>query len=515
MKIVIVDGSNAYRSWLQEQIEALGGDYLVEGAFPNAHLALDYLSAHETDVLITEVTAGLDLLKGMKQKRSRVYTVILTDREDFDPVREALRLGVQEYVLKLEVDRDQLEIILENAARFVEARDKVGLQHEKDLERSWDECMRRFLRMEFPDSRKAEIYLRNQKVFLWEKNLAAVGILFDEPVSREKVTELVHLFFEGKNTGCFCFQSAPGEFFALIRATDGEKLNLWGRELCSLLKCCMGGDVFVGLSPRADGFHRIPLLCSQAWMAAANRKFFGTSCSRTFASMREPALTESGEQIVEIGNLLRSRDFNRASLKGLAFFGYLREAGDFHPWYVIALGKEVLSLFLRELLEMAPEEEKNRRILDILLSLGREYSSYSLFQEDMEEGISYICNVLARRFGWEKYSLPVQGMIRYVELHYQERISLEDAAFQAGVSRSHASVLFKRETGMLFSDYLLEVRLRHACEILRWGDESVREAGEMAGFPDAGHFSRVFKDRMGMSPSEYRQSLHSPESDSF
>ena len=78
-------------------------------------------------------------------------------------------------------------------------------------------------------------------------------------------------------------------------------------------------------------------------------------------------------------------------------------------------------------------------------------------------------------------------------------------AAAAFLSRSYASVLFKRETGEKFSDYLQGVRIEKSCALLRDTSLSVQETAERTGFFDTAHFSRVFKEKMGISPMEYRK----------
>lgn len=103
------------------------------------------------------------------------------------------------------------------------------------------------------------------------------------------------------------------------------------------------------------------------------------------------------------------------------------------------------------------------------------------------------------------YSLPVQKIIQYIEEHYWERVTLGQVADSVYLSRSYVSVLFKRETGWKFCDYLQEVRLRNACEFLLNSSCSIQEVAAQTGFFDTPHFSRVFKEKMGVSPSQYRK----------
>lgn len=107
------------------------------------------------------------------------------------------------------------------------------------------------------------------------------------------------------------------------------------------------------------------------------------------------------------------------------------------------------------------------------------------------------------------YSMAVRKIIQYIQEHYHERVTLKNVSENVYLSRSYISVLFKKETGWKFSDYLTEVRLGKARELLLETSCSVQEVAARTGFFDTPHFSRVFKEKTGFSPLEYRKKYKS------
>lgn len=87
---------------------------------------------------------------------------------------------------------------------------------------------------------------------------------------------------------------------------------------------------------------------------------------------------------------------------------------------------------------------------------------------------------------------------------FRERVDLVTAAQRCHMSASHFSRVFKREQGMTFSRYLLEYRIRRACDLLSAAHRSVKEVGYDVGFNDAAYFSRTFRRCVGMCPTEYQ-----------
>lgn len=92
---------------------------------------------------------------------------------------------------------------------------------------------------------------------------------------------------------------------------------------------------------------------------------------------------------------------------------------------------------------------------------------------------------------------------RYITLHYKEAISLNEMADIMSISRPYLSSLFKKEMGISFKDYLISFRINRALEILQEKDLPLWMVADMVGYPDYAQFSKIFKRKMGMSPSQY------------
>ena len=93
----------------------------------------------------------------------------------------------------------------------------------------------------------------------------------------------------------------------------------------------------------------------------------------------------------------------------------------------------------------------------------------------------------------------------YLDLHYQEKISLDELADNFLVNKYSLSRSFKDQFGTSIINYLLMVRITHAKQLLRFTDETVEEIGVKCGISPLYYFSRMFKHMEGISPMEYRQ----------
>lgn len=95
--------------------------------------------------------------------------------------------------------------------------------------------------------------------------------------------------------------------------------------------------------------------------------------------------------------------------------------------------------------------------------------------------------------------------VRYLQKHYDQEITLQSVADHLGISRVYLSKIFKKETGVNFVDFLSRLRIRKAIELLQTSTLKVYEIAEMVGFKNAAYMSFCFKEETGKSPSDYRR----------
>ena len=106
----------------------------------------------------------------------------------------------------------------------------------------------------------------------------------------------------------------------------------------------------------------------------------------------------------------------------------------------------------------------------------------------------------------KKYSGIIGKAKKYIQENYQnEEMSLQSVASNVNVSSNHFSAIFRKETGETFIDYLTEVRMEKAKDLLVSTSMKTSEVGYEVGYRDPHYFSYIFKKTQGVSPKEYRK----------
>jgi len=188
---------------------------------------------------------------------------------------------------------------------------------------------------------------------------------------------------------------------------------------------------------------------------------------------------------------------------------------------------EAYDLFsiLMDSLDSYKDEDKCNKILEILILSSRamrmdghshsEYTNYVLLLKELSElkgsaliewayhQFIYMTRVVKPKNLIDYTNKIVLSTKEYLETHYAEDISLEDVADQVNISPQYFSKLIKKNTGFNFVDWLSMLRVKRAKELLSNPNVTVKEVCFLVGYKDPNYFSRIFKKRIGITPSEY------------
>lgn len=119
--------------------------------------------------------------------------------------------------------------------------------------------------------------------------------------------------------------------------------------------------------------------------------------------------------------------------------------------------------------------------------------------------LEHIRKVTQRENDYAKMEAAVRKVIDYVKEHYGEMITREDLGEAACLNPVYLARIFKARTGKTMGNYILDVKVEKAKEMLKGADMTVSEVSLVVGYDNFSYFSKLFKDRTGVSPKEYRK----------
>lgn len=542
LKIFLAEDEVVVRETIKRMIpwEELGFELVGEAA--DGEMALPLLIRQQADLLITDIKMpfmdGLTLARLAKKEIPGLKVVILSGYDDFNYAKQAIGIGVEDYLLKPITKNALIERLSEIRSRY---------EHEKTQKEYYEKFQREMQAYEKNSSRDffealvdgsmdmMEVYKRAEKLGLDIVAEAYNVLIFtmncDEDFSGQRdeyssweaeSLELLENFFAG-HSSAMLFRSNIFSYGVLLkgqRETIEENTRACVDEIRKILSRQDGrrewflavGQSVERLSQIQKSYHTASRAFSQRYLYDENILYYDE-----METMEHPG----GQAETEDNAYLQKVDVNAlnpAILQKFLSNGLQEEAENFVKDYFYAIGQEPMeSLVFRNYvilnvrfsvisfikgLGCDTNEMESADTEEVLAESGKNMESAIAYAKKM---ISQAIEIRDQNSGNKNRSI-LKTAVDFIDSHYMEEdISLNTVANVANVSANHFSALFSQNMGQTFIEYLTTLRMNKAKELLRCtGMRSSEIAGEI-GYKDAHYFSYLFKKTQGMTPSDYRK----------
>ena len=542
LKIFLAEDEVVVRETIKRMIpwEELGFGLVGEAA--DGEMALPLLIRQQPDLLITDIKMpfmdGLTLARLAKKEIPGLKVVILSGYDDFNYAKQAIGIGVEDYLLKPITKNALIERLSEIRSRY---------EHEKTQKEYYEKFQREMQAYEKNSSRDffealvggsmdmMEVYKRAEKLGLDIVAEAYNVLIFtmncDEDFSRQRdeyssweaeSLELLENFFAG-HSSAMLFRSNIFSYGVLLkgqRETIEENTRACVDEIRKILSRQDGrrewflavGQSVERLSQIQKSYHTASRAFSQRYLYDENILYYDE-----METMEHPG----GQAETEDNAYLQKVDVNAlnpAILQKFLSNGLQEETENFVKDYFYAIGQEPMeSLVFRNYvilnvrfsvisfikgLGCDTNEMESADTEEVLAESGKNMESAIAYAKKM---ISQAIEIRDQNSGNKNRSI-LKTAVDFIDSHYMdEEISLNTVANVANVSSNHFSALFSQNMGQTFIEYLTSLRMNKAKELLRCtGMRSSEIAGEI-GYKDAHYFSYLFKKTQGMTPSDYRK----------
>lgn len=542
LKIFLAEDEVVVRETIKRMIpwEELGFELVGEAA--DGEMALPLLIRQQPDLLITDIKMpfmdGLTLARLAKKEIPGLKVVILSGYDDFNYAKQAIGIGVEDYLLKPITKNALIERLSEIRSRY---------EHEKTQKEYYEKFQREMQAYEKNSSRDffealvggsmdmMEVYKRAEKLGLDIVAEAYNVLIFtmncDEDFSGQRdeyssweaeSLELLENFFAG-HSSAMLFRSNIFSYGVLLkgqRETIEENTRACVDEIRKILSRQDGrrewflavGQSVERLSQIQKSYHTASRAFSQRYLYDENILYYDE-----METMEHPG----GQAETEDNAYLQKVDVNAlnpAILQKFLSNGLQEETENFVKDYFYAIGQEPMeSLVFRNYvilnvrfsvisfikgLGCDTNEMESADTEEVLAESGKNMESAIAYAKKM---ISQAIEIRDQNSGNKNRSI-LKTAVDFIDSHYMdEEISLNTVANVANVSSNHFSALFSQNMGQTFIEYLTSLRMNKAKELLRCtGMRSSEIAGEI-GYKDAHYFSYLFKKTQGMTPSEYRK----------
>lgn len=477
--LLIVEDEKMIRQGIKAMVQRSGVpvDTILECS--NGEKALDILKNQAVDVMFTDIRMprmdGVELVKAMQKLPRKPLTVAISGYDEFNYAVEMLRSGVREYILK-PVERDQIKKILEQLEEEIRSNQlknentrTISCQQLKHLMQNHDltETEKTVIVREYGDSFYKDGY---------------VVCCMENREGRMRVEE-DHVYI-----------SNLGDSEAYILKT--ELLDTFQRgEWC---------DRYVGISSYQQGLENLQEGYEEA-LKARKEAFWAEKQVMKYEEIADRECAAPGvEDGIPLDNLVQmlGTDKHEQALKQLRNVLWNARRKTDHD----NLETELVS-FLNKLLQtyeavLHTESEE----VEHLKHLYR-FSCIGEYESEFMEWLERFTTNLNHQFEDYKNKQKIRQAVQYIRENYDKDLNMAVVSNHISMNYSLFSYAFKQYTGTNFVNFLKDIRMEKAKELLEKTDLRIVEISQKIGYENEKHFMKIFKVTFGVSPTEYRKNM--------
>lgn len=529
LKIFLVEDEFVIREGIKNNIDWKANGYEFCGEASDGELAFPIIQKTKPDIVITDIRMpfmdGLELSRLIKKELPLTEIIILSGYEEFEYAKEAIKIGVSQYLCKPISGEELLKEINLLADKIKEKRKEQEIKEKyiREVEENFMEEKRNFFQYLVTGTKTISELLEIAKKIhidlssIWYNiillKMQSMTHAHDEySGSMVKVEQKLKELDEGDHFAAFD-RNLEGKAL-LVKADTEEELTRIQNDYIRKMKDLLGDyshvRYFAGIGMPVNRLSELPASFESASHAFAHRYL-----TRESGIWNYQDIEQKKHQIDDfnIGSV-NAKELDRNKLRDFLKFGDKNEVVYFVEEYINDLGNNAMkSNMFRQYLVM----DTYFCVVDFVVDLQFSKDEIEVFSADSEilqnneNSMKYMERIISKvlelreKSASNRYGDIVDEVMKYIEEHYaQEDLSLNILASHVNFSPNHLSMVLSQQTGQTFIKYLTDFRMNKAKELLRCTGKRSSEIGLEVGYKDPHYFSFLFKKTQGMTPTQYR-----------
>ena len=507
MRILIVDDEVLLRKGLKALINWEELECELVGEAANGIEALEFLKNNQVDLVITDIRmplmSGLELIEEIHHNYEKTKIIIVSGYDDFAYAKAALQCGASYYVLK-PIDENEINQAIVHAKEQMEAVSKL---YAFETERK-EAFLKKLVEGTLDEEVDVTKQIKEWNLDLMERYFCiALGVLkkdkaCDRTIEQAVISTVKTFIMSNYNGEVFFIE--PYKFCIVLGYTDDffEPENIL-RELSSKIEnenkvCCyLGvGRIYEGVSQMKHSYQE----AMEALSYVISYKESVVIWFERILHIKDLKYTYPLEEEKKI--LLAVAKGNEVSIKeGIhLFFSQLFKDKVLKRDEVKAVLTELIIAIKRYFIGYNGEE-----LTDYKKWIERVNKQESIEQmkEILREELVEMNRKIVAYKGRPSRNIVIMAK-QFVEEHYAEQFTLDEMVEKLFVSKSYFCKIFREETGTNFKNYLNDYRVEKAKHLLKDPTNKNYDVCLKVGLEDVSYFNQLFKKKVGLTPSEYR-----------
>ncbi|NHN30358.1 response regulator [Paenibacillus agricola] len=496
LKILIVDDEITVLKGLNKILSKHCPDYEIVNMVQSPHEALRILTEKAVDVVITDVKMpdmdGIELTKRIRAQYPDTTVVVLSGHSDFEFVRQTLKNGAHDYLLKPCHYQTVVDLL-----RTLE--DNVKHKEKKTLESNKKKVLEAVISGKQELSEEWAVYAHLQMIIIKIKD-------YKDPLLEEQLKkEFVNRNGDNEFLEMVTFDDIIVVLFqnsidiATVRQRVFPNICKSGFRLCMAMHRFMNGPKCL-----QDAYNT----CMQMI------EFLEFNVLSIFMDMEMYLEFVERQKKYALNNYFSNQILLKHMMNGNLQMAQQYLSTNLNQLYLLDVYVDPVRIrkeTLRELISL--EQHLKDHGIDIEQHFGRqddylrelkELKTYRLLLNWFKK---FVMGIIMKTEEGNYMPFYIHAAIKYINTHYMEDITLKMISEEVYVNPWYFSTQLKKHTGLSFSEYVNQARVRKAKEFLKQKDLKVYQVAEMVGFQDAAYFSTVFKSIEDITPKEYQKMI--------
>ncbi len=538
LNVMIIDDEYYFREALKISIPWRELGFNICGEAKNGKDALEKAELLNPDIMLIDINMpimdGLELIEQVKEKGLSSKCIILTGHSEFNYAKQAVQLGVNNYILK-PVNEEELKLALFEVKRLIEREANIRIEVDslrKQVKDSLPLLKEKFLNELLLGSfvlKESEILKKMNYLGIdmkaEEYKVIAIELDYDESKGWDDEEKQLWIFAVS-NIACeilaerfrfdMCYDTDDRIciIIELAETITSDSLNPVLENRLELLRSSiykhLGFTITIGVGTEKKGLFDIPASYKEAVVALKNKLTIGHNRTIEYYSVAETGIRRAvftGEHRSQLLMNIRTADENEVMRLIGQIFREIRQE-NLHIDILLVICIEMTAVCLESLVEMGlsyrdvfPQGQGN--IIEEIMSKksidGIEGWIIKAFQHTLDS---------IKKNRSSKASKLIEEIKNYIVRNYQkDELSIDEIARKLYVNYAHLCFIFKRDTGVTINEFLTEFRIKKAKELMDCGNTLVLDVASKVGYADPNYFGKCFKKYYGLAPSKYIENI--------
>jgi len=506
-KVFIVDDEPFIIEGLVDMIDWPAFGLEVVGSAENGEQALRRILEMPVDLLITDISMprmnGLDLIRAVRERRPDLKAIILSGFNEFDYLKEGMRLGIENYLLK-PINVKELQDTLGNAVEKLNSVHADAQLSPYDVQIMKDNTLYRWIGGRISEAE-------------FNERAALLGISLTDPYgvialarlpsagaeAQEDIFERVARAFEG-SVSAYPFRDMDGDIVivaGLPSEEETDKLELVRRVLPLLGQADAGEAARLslgGVHPLRTGIgssYSEAKKAQEYFMIYPEREWIDYAKTEPF---QESEPSEFPIDWEACRKLLVARDKEGLAAAVDADLEKLRRREGVTPSYLHEVAVELIVRFKMELKAIKHTDERE------IFSQGFAQANAASDYAELAKALRSVAERCVDSLVKDSRSPVVLQVLEEIHRHYADELSLKQLGARYHIHPVYLGQLFQKETGESFTEYINKYRIEQAKKLLKSSTLKVHDIARQAGYWETGYFYKQFKKYVGISPTEFK-----------